>query len=65
MLCIIARILAYCMFLTVYSVDEGNLGCLVSPSVTVIHESLAGYRPGEIVLISILVVGPSSEEVWP
>ena len=49
--------------LTVYSVDEGNLGRLVSPSVTVIHASLAGYRPGEIVLIS--TVGPSSAEVWP
>ena len=42
--------------LIVYSVDEANLGSLVSPFVTVIHVSLAGYRPGKIVIILLVVL---------
>ena len=37
--------------LIIYSVDEANLGGHVSPSVTVIHMSLVGHRPGEILIV--------------
>ena len=46
------------LYILLFSVNEENLGSLVSPFITVIHGSLAGYRPGKIVIGSRVSLDP-------
>ena len=46
------------LYILLFSVNEENLGSLVSPFITVIHGSLAGYRPGKIVIGSRVSFDP-------